>query len=1549
MRMAVSRRALSAATAAILGLTTVQVVDTPLAAAETRMVAGTDTEYNDQDPASVPWGGQVKQDPAERYGNLHVSLDAVNTAGVAKTGTYDRWGAPVALRIWDSANRTNYKRLFSAVDRPDPFRGSNSIATRLGTWSYTSNSSQFSVTWEPAPGYIGYAPPLPIQIDPFAPGGWPPAKYHYVTTGLPGRATTPLESSGAFGATQTARASDGFDGVRKGMGWLDFQPTYAFQVDRGDAIAGKVAGTLDYVTDGDGNYLGHVTTELTTSEGTYTINPETGEVSFTPSATFFSLEELDDVDVTSKSAAPIRVVVDNLTTNKDLGNGRVMPYGETRPAHTIDANDASRGEVVTEFRPSVDKPKVALKATATQAQAGRTAQLAPNFAQETGEAAIDPATLLLIDARNHTTKQTSIPGEGTWTVHNDGTVTFAPEPGFVGNPTPIRYTASNERGVPGGSATLTVEYEVPDGAAATSVGKQGKTQTSGSRGARHMFPGYPDAWYDGFTFGLVAPNGELVREDIALEIPAVGQYSIDKATGEVTFTPLPSFAGEAPRVGVRITNLTTANGQKLPTDATYSPEVLAVAVRAADASDTKNPGEQLTAAPKHSKDIETASIQIDGADTGSNSRVKTIPNQGVWSVADNGVFTFTPIDGFYGTPEPVEYTVANTDGVRSVEPGTVSGTYRAPKTSPSVSTGDAGQPQTSKPGADMFPSFPDDWTITYSLAGAIDNALTTDEGTYSIDASTGVVTFTPAEGYRGTASAVTVEAITATGAKETTTFQVSVTGRMTVTETATATEIVGVPTTITTQVPTTVVNATTVQGTPVTVTETASVPTTVTTTAPAVPTTITAAVPTTVTETAVVDGTPTTVITTVTVPTTVTTAVPTTTTATATATTTAPAVPTTITTAVPTTVTETAVVDGTPTTVITTETVPTTVTTAVPTTATATTIATTTAPAVPTTITTAVPTTVTETAVVAGTPTTIITTETVPTTVTTTEAVTETVSAAQFNLPDIERTATQHGNVTFSPRYPKNVDTNTVRFLDGDGNPVNVLIVPGQGTWKVGDTGAMSFTPEQGFGGNPTPVSYIAANKSGVNAAEPATVTVKYQLPATETATATETETTTVNTTLESRTTVTSTTAVPTTVTSQATVTTVVPTTVSGAPTTVTTTEVVPTTVTTSRVAIYTTVVRPDPITETVYPNPATETIYMAPITVTPDPVTTTVAAIKEPTPVGIDVPALTVIPNPVITTVNGAAVTVTHAPITTTPPQATVTVTSATRGATVTATPDPVTVVPEPITSTFTPAPVTTTVDGNVIRAYNAKVEFKGKPNQPFVMEIADAKMDPETLRFKQITGSQILRDGKELVIPNQGKWEIKEALGKEPQVVFTPVKDLGGTLAPVDFSYKRKGEAGELPVKIGGYYPMAGNDPLASKPTTVATPTTVVTPKSPGNAQDAQSDPAASPEEVMRRMVGNAVRSPIAWMLPIGALVAGVGQLAAPVLGGFQNQLTAMNEEISRRARAGGPNSAIAARIAAANRQLEILARDPMARTRSGRPRPRLGTRASDERWGW
>ncbi|PJI91747.1 CshA-type fibril repeat protein [Yoonia maricola] len=74
-------------------------------------------------------------------------------------------------------------------------------------------------------------------------------------------------------------------------------------------------------------------------------------------------------------------------------------------------------------------------------------------------AGTDPANVTTVDGD---VTQLVVPDEGTWTVNpTTGAITFAPEDGFIGDPTPVDYTVEDDNGNLSNEATVTVTYTDP--------------------------------------------------------------------------------------------------------------------------------------------------------------------------------------------------------------------------------------------------------------------------------------------------------------------------------------------------------------------------------------------------------------------------------------------------------------------------------------------------------------------------------------------------------------------------------------------------------------------------------------------------------------------------------------------------------------------------------------------------------------------------------------------------------------------------------------------------------------------------------------------------------------------------------------------------------------------------------------------------------------------------------------------------------------------------------------------------------------------------------
>ncbi|GAA1960990.1 Ig-like domain-containing protein [Agromyces allii] len=148
-------------------------------------------------------------------------------------------------------------------------------------------------------------------------------------------------------------------------------------------------------------------------------------------------------------------------------------------------------------------------------------------------------------------RQLSIPGEGVWSVDPDGVATFAPEPAFTGLTTAVPYSVADSRG---GVATSTVTIEV---AAVTPLATDDPRATPMGQPERFR-PWANDVAGDpsvplvleslAFVLPSDAPPGSTLAPDgKTLVIPGEGTYAIGDDFW-VTFTPDPAFSGVATTV-----------------------------------------------------------------------------------------------------------------------------------------------------------------------------------------------------------------------------------------------------------------------------------------------------------------------------------------------------------------------------------------------------------------------------------------------------------------------------------------------------------------------------------------------------------------------------------------------------------------------------------------------------------------------------------------------------------------------------------------------------------------------------------------------------------------------------------------------------------------------------------------------------------------------------------------------------------------------------------------------------------------------------------------
>ena len=563
--------------------------------------------------------------------------------------------------------------------------------------------------------------------------------------------TEPEKSSGAQGQKQTDSMADNFNDGKEGTTVSDYK-------------------LVDPTT-------GNKVSSVTTDQGTYTVDPTTGEVTFTPVEGFVGTANpvtvAADVTFNDESGNPVTVAVENAYTPTVYG---IAPSADETTGKQGQTQTSISGKDRFSELNNTDNTLDGTNVDWT------TAAYSLEGANAEGKVVVD--------------------GEGTYSIDpTTGVVTFEPLPTFTGKAkgvnVQVSVTATDSEGnkVPvtsKGAYTPKVTPVVPTGEGVTSSGKQGQEQT----GTPKFTQGDETA---PITINEKQPakfvvNGQPVDDK---EIPAtkdgkeVGKYVIDPLTGVVTFKPNKDFVGTPDPATVEVKD---KNGT--PATATYTPTVTPV-VPTATPKETS--GKQGQAQTQDTETMFTKGDEVAPIDkttvklvVPSGNEVTTMPalkdgkEVGTYTIdPTTGVITFQPNKDFTGTPDPAKVVAKDTNGTKVETTYTPTVTPVVPTAEPKETTGKQGQPQTQetesmfKQGDEVAPI---DKT-TVKLVDPSGNEVTTmpalkdgkEVGTYTIDPTTGVITFQPNKDFTGTPDPAKVVAKDTNGTKVETTYTPTVT------------------------------------------------------------------------------------------------------------------------------------------------------------------------------------------------------------------------------------------------------------------------------------------------------------------------------------------------------------------------------------------------------------------------------------------------------------------------------------------------------------------------------------------------------------------------------------------------------------------------------------------------------------------------------------------------------------------------------------------------------------------------------------------------------
>ena len=401
--------------------------------------------------------------------------------------------------------------------------------------------------------------------------------------------------------------------------------------------------------------------------------------------------------------------------------------------------DKNGTPVTAKYTPTVEKvTPIGTTATSTGPQ-GLPQTGTPTFAGGDPLVPIDETVEPIFEDGN---KEKNIPGQGTYTITPDGSVTFTPEKQFVGKTDPITVKRVDKNGTPV-TATYIPEFTkvTPTGTTVTSTGPQGLPQTGTPtfKGADPLVP--------------IDETVEPTFEDGSKKktIPGQGTYTITP-DGAVTFTPNKQFVGKPDPITVKRVD---KNGT--PVTATYSPEFTKVTPTGTGTKTEGLQGQvqkgQVTFTPGHKL------VPFPAGSTplfGNGKNIKEVPNVGKFEVdADNKV-TFTPIKQFKGETSELGLIRLDANGTPVIVKYQAIVKAVVPTGKDTTSTNIKGHVQTGKPIFEAGdPLVPIDETIAPSFEDGSKEKTIPGQGTYTI-APDGTVTFTPEADFLGQGSGVTL-------------------------------------------------------------------------------------------------------------------------------------------------------------------------------------------------------------------------------------------------------------------------------------------------------------------------------------------------------------------------------------------------------------------------------------------------------------------------------------------------------------------------------------------------------------------------------------------------------------------------------------------------------------------------------------------------------------------------------------------------------------------------------------------------------------------------
>ena len=535
-------------------------------------------------------------------------------------------------------------------------------------------------------------------------------------------------------------------------------------------------------------------TELTTVDafengttnkiGTYTIVPETGEVTFTPNKDFKGIP------------APATISADVELTHDKNGNVTTKTLQATYSPTIIPVVPTAEASTTSDIIGKKQVSPIKLDTEETGDDKGKTvnfnkgAQTGPN-----GERVeLNPDTLTLLDGENEVTSVTTTDGKYELDKANK-TITFTPNATFTGVAKPVSVRIKDANGTKVETTyTPTVTDVTMESVDKTSEAPQGQTQT----GTPEFTVSSPDVRITGYK--LINPTTNTPVDDEEIDVPNQGTYRIDKTTGTVKFIPKAGFTGPADGINVQaVTDVGKTH------EAKYTPKVTPLTVTPENKTSKNIQGVPQEGTPTFTipEGVPNASITsrklVDPTDNTPKDSV-IVEGKGTFVIDETGKVTFTPVPSYTGKVPAIEVKATATVTNEKNETATITqtATYKPEivplelgKT-PATSTNLQGLEQKGTPtftGSTVEVNgeqkevtiTPNSYTLVkdgaeVTTTPAYKKGTTDVIGTYTIDPATGEVTLTPTDKtYTGEVEPAVVQATGSNNVKVQTTYTPTIT------------------------------------------------------------------------------------------------------------------------------------------------------------------------------------------------------------------------------------------------------------------------------------------------------------------------------------------------------------------------------------------------------------------------------------------------------------------------------------------------------------------------------------------------------------------------------------------------------------------------------------------------------------------------------------------------------------------------------------------------------------------------------------------------------